>query len=331
MAKPLHLLLKFPNEKFFKDGHNTDTTTEHKNVCLTKNRLIWGQGSNKSISGVAKKNRDRIRVQISSGIDTFTFFLSKDRGQRELFVGKMTDIYDKGEIPEGSPLTEYIPSYYASTVGTEYDINNLYVDVTTFFKIDLGYIENMTVESSGNKIPFGRNSTPTFLVNINIELESLLFELLNNPESNYQYQVEQAEIPDIGTINDQPKEKPLKASSKGSAPYKRDYETAKKAIVLAKYRCEIDPIHEDFISKVTKENYVEAHHLVPLEFQDDFDNSIDVEANIVSLCASCHKKLHHAEFSVIKPLITKLYDERIDRLNDCEIMLAKDKLLSYYK
>lgn len=329
MPKTIHIVLKFPVDYTIAGG-TTDTITEHKQLFEYKNRLIWGQGSNKSTSGVAKKNRDRLQEQISNGIDTYSFFLANYKGERELYVGKMINIYDKGEIPEGSPLAEYIPSYYSTNVGTENDRSNLYVDVNTFFKIDLGYINNMNVESSGNKIPFDRNSTPTFLVNINIELDNLLFKLLNNPESNYQYQVEQEEVPNDVTIDDQPKDKPLKTSGRGSGSYKRDYETAKKAIVLAKNKCEIDESHEDFISRVTGKNYVEAHHLIPMEYQDDFTNSIDVEANIVSLCVGCHKKLHHATFTEIKPLIEELYDDRIDRLIDCEIELTKDKLLTFY-
>ncbi|MDM5198977.1 restriction endonuclease [Fictibacillus enclensis] len=330
MSKTLHLVLKFPVDYIIAGG-TTDTITEHKQLCEYKNRLIWGQGSNKSTSVVTKKNRDRVQEQISNGIDTYSFFLANNKGERELYVGKMINIFDKGEIPEGSPLTEYIPSYYSSNVGTENDRSNLYVDVNTFFKIDLGYIDNMTVESSGNKIPFDRNSTPTFLVNINIELDNLLFKLLNNPEANFQYQVEQEEVPDYVTVVDQPNDKPSKTSGSGSSSYKRDYNTAKTAIVTAEYRCEIDASHEGCISRVTHKNYVEAHHLIPIEYQDDFANSVDVEANIVSLCVGCHKKLHHAAYTVIKPLIEKLYDERIDRLRYCDVELTKSKLLSYYK
>jgi hypothetical protein len=121
-------------------------------------------------------------------------------------------------------------------------------------------------------------------------------------------------------------------SGRGTTSYKRDSKTSKTAIDTAKYKSEIDESHEDFISRVTGKNYVVAHHLIPMEYQDDFDDySLDVEANIVSLCVTCHKRLHHAEYRVIKPLIEKLYDDRIDRLNDCKINLPKDKLLSYYK
>ena len=50
-------------------------------------------------------------------------------------------------------------------------------------------------------------------------------------------------------------------------------------------------------------NYVEAHHLIPMGFQDDFSKSIDVEANIISLCTYCHKNYIMLNIKVIEPLI----------------------------
>jgi predicted HNH restriction endonuclease len=332
MAKALHLILKFPNDTtLVVGGKKTDTITEHKQLCESKNRLIWGQGSKRKISAVSEKNRERIKKQIKNNTETYAFFLANNKGQRELYVGKMIQIYDRGEIPAGSPLTAFIPSYYASNVGTPTDENNLFVDVTTFFRVDSKYLDNITLESTGDKILSVNNSSSVFLVNIDEELEKLLIELLSNPEANFQYQVEQVEVPSTVSVVDQPKDKPSKTTGSGTSFYKRDAKTSKTAIVTAKYQCEIDASHKDFVSKVTGENYVEAHHLIPMEYQDDFDKSIDVEANIVSLCVGCHKKLHHATFITIKPLIEKLYDDRIDRLKDCGIELTKAKLLSYYK
>lgn len=331
MSDNLHLILKFPNKSLVIGGRKTDTITEHKQMCETKNRLIWGQGSQKKISGVAEKNRNRIKDQISNDIHTYSFFLANNNGHRELYVGKMINIYDIGEIPVGSHLIQYIPSYYASDVGTTSDGSNLFVDVTTFFRIDSKYLDSIILESNGKKIMSINNASSVFKVNIDDELHRLLEELLTNPESNFQYQVEQEEVDDDVTVVDIPKGKPAKTSASGTSSYRRDSKTSKIAIVKAKYKCEIDGSHEDFISRITGENYVEAHHLIPMEYQDDFTNSIDVEANIVSLCVGCHKKLHHATYSVIEPLIEKLYDDRIDRLIECKIDLAQDTLLNYYK
>jgi len=243
----------------------------------------------------------------------------------------MINIYDRGEISSNSPLTDFIPSYYVSDIGTSRDMINLFVEVTTFFRIDSKYLDYITLESNGNKVLSIKNSSSVFLVNIDRQLEKLLLGLLNNPEEIFQHEVEQIYVPDNINVIDVPKNKPVKTSESTTSSYKRDPKISKNAIVKAKYKCEINEKHEDFISRATGKNYVEAHHLIPMEHQDEFNYSIDVEANIVSLCVSCHKKLHHATFSVIEPIIEHLFNDRVERLKECNIKITKKKLLSYYK
>ncbi|MCU4768296.1 HNH endonuclease [Bacillus toyonensis] len=327
MTKHLHVVLKYKKEIEIA-GVKFDTIPEHKLVFEKKNRLIWGQISEKDASGIADKNRKRIINQVEADIDSFAFFFNRE--ERELFVGKIHKLYNRKEIAATSTLKDFIPNYYSGTVGTLAEKTSVFVDVSTFLKIDSKLIDEITVESSGGSVA-SNSSTPIFLVNITENLQNLINEMLSNPEANFQYQVEQEGVDDDVTVDDQPKDVSSKTTVGGRSSYKRDPKTSKKAIVLANYQCEIDSVHEDFISKVTKKNYVEAHHLIPMGYQDDFEKSIDVEANIVSLCASCHKKLHHAEYKVIESLIENLYDDRIGRLNDCQIKLTKNNLLSYYK
>lgn len=331
MINALHLVLKFQNKALIVNSKETNTITEHRQLLEAKGRLIWGQGSRRKVSGVAEKNRTRIIQQIKKGVNTYTFFLANNNGVRELYVGKMSKIYDRGEIPSGSELTEYIPSYYSRNIGTDLDEQNLFVDVTTFFKVDSKYLDNIKLESNSENILSIRNSSSIFLVNIDEELEKLLVNISNNIEANYQYQVEQEVVSKDIKLEDKPKAKPLKTLENGTSSYKRDVKTSKNAIVIARYLCEIDQNHKNFTSRVTEKNYVEAHHLIPMEYQDDFESSIDVEANIVSLCVSCHKKLHHGIFEDMEPMLEKLYRERISRLNDCNIKITKDQLLKYYK
>ncbi len=331
MKRSLHLILKFQNNSLIVDRKTTDTITEHKKTCDLNDRLIWGQGSEKEKSGVALKNRLRFKRQIDNNVNTYTFFLTNNRGERELYVGKLTNIYDKGEISADSDLIQFIPSYYSSTVGMQSDSNNLFVDVNTFIKIDNKYLDNISLESTGNKVLTVKNFSSIFLANIEEELEIFLTELFKNPEYKFQYEIEQEELSDEIKVDDQPKAKPSKVTVNGTKSYKRDSKVSKKAIVLANYLCEVDSNHKEFKSKVTKENYVEAHHLIPMEFQGEYDQSIDVEANIISLCASCHKRLHHAEYGEVEKIIENLYNNRIGRLDDCGIQLTMEKLLSYYK
>jgi hypothetical protein len=331
MTNALHLVLKFKNEKFEINERKTNTIAEHKQLLESKGRLIWGQGSRRKVSGVAEKNRGRIIQQIKQRVSTYTFFLANNNGMKELYVGRMTNIYDRGEITLASKLKDYIPNYYSINVGTDLDEEILFVDVTTFFKIDSKYLNNIKLESNHENILSIRNSSSIFLVNIDEELENFLANISNNIEENYQYQVEQEVISEDIILEDRPKDKPIKTLENGTTTYKRDVKTSKNAIVMARYLCEIDQDHKNFTSRVTGKNYVEAHHLIPMEYQDDFESSIDVEANIISLCVNCHKKLHHGEFVDIEPMLEKLYRDRINRLNDCNVNITKDKLLKYYK
>ena len=88
IPKPLHLVLMFRVKYDIAEG-TTDTITEHKLVCDTKNRLIWGQGSQRTSEGVSEKNRSKINQQISNDVETYTFFLANNKGKKELYVGKM--------------------------------------------------------------------------------------------------------------------------------------------------------------------------------------------------------------------------------------------------
>src|SRR5690606_2553208 len=44
--------------------------------------------------------------------------------------------------------------------------------------------------------------------------------------------------------------------------WKRDSSIAKEALINSGYSCEIDSKHMTFVSQVTRENFVEAHHLI---------------------------------------------------------------------
>ncbi|PEJ60730.1 MULTISPECIES: HNH endonuclease [unclassified Bacillus (in: firmicutes)] len=110
----------------------------------------------------------------------------------------------------------------------------------------------------------------------------------------------------------------------------RNRTVTKRAIVEANFKCEIDESHSFFLSKQTGENYVEGHHLIPLEFEEMFDYNLDVEANVISLCPICHKKIHHGPIETVEKLIKKLYKNRKERLKNSGIEVKPKTLLSFY-
>ena len=62
--------------------------------------------------------------------------------------------------------------------------------------------------------------------------------------------------------------------------------------------------------------------------QDNFEYSLDVEENIISLCSQCHNEIHYGKHA--DKLITKLYYDRIKLLKKKKIEVTLEKLLSYY-
>ncbi|MFA5432519.1 MAG: HNH endonuclease [Candidatus Paceibacterota bacterium] len=109
--------------------------------------------------------------------------------------------------------------------------------------------------------------------------------------------------------------------------FKRNQEKAKKSIVLANYKCDLDQSHVSFISKNGKP-YMEAHHLVPLSTQDYFDYSLDVDANIVCLCPNCHRKLHYG--GNIKEDLRRLFNDRATHLKQSGIYISFEELVELY-
>lgn len=124
-----------------------------------------------------------------------------------------------------------------------------------------------------------------------------------------------------------PSIKPEKISG-NKLSYKRNIEKAKKSIVLSNFTCNLDSKHISFTSKNDKP-YMEAHHLIPLSTQDYFENSLDVDANIVCLCPNCHRKLHYGKD--IQTDLRKLYDSRIGYLNKSGIEISFEELIEFYQ
>ena len=103
----------------------------------------------------------------------------------------------------------------------------------------------------------------------------------------------------------------VKTSGKTRTP--RDPAILKKRMELCRYTCEYSDAHKLFVAKATGCNYVEVHHVIPLEFQDVdvFKNKkLDHLNNLYSLCPYCHSAVHHAEGRVARKLLSKMYDER---------------------
>lgn len=102
------------------------------------------------------------------------------------------------------------------------------------------------------------------------------------------------------------------------------------ALENANFQCENDPKHETFPWANRDHQFMEAHHLIPMEFQGDFEWSIDVPENIICLCPNCHRSFHYSSSEVKSRLVENFHAQRIDKLTERVINIQLQKLREYY-
>ena len=123
---------------------------------------------------------------------------------------------------------------------------------------------------------------------------------------------------------------PAKTRVSATEGYKSNPSVAASALRKAQFQCEIDKSHVSFQSNATKSAYVEAHHLIPISKQGLFKFSLDVTANIISLCPNCHRQLHHGlKTKKIAPLEI-LFRKRENQLIEKEIHVKISKIIEFY-
>lgn len=109
--------------------------------------------------------------------------------------------------------------------------------------------------------------------------------------------------------------------------YRRNQIIVDQSLEGAGYCCEHNAKHQTFIAKATNHAYMEGHHLIPMKFQDNFECSIDVYANIVCLCPICHKLLHYGQTKEKSYVAEGLYEKRQTRLIQSGIDISKQEFL----
>jgi 5-methylcytosine-specific restriction protein A len=164
-----------------------------------------------------------------------------------------------------------------------------------------------------------------------------LHELVSATESDYQEDANEAarrtsETDEELTEIDGPE--PVSQASlpiAGPGPrYKRNPRKAASAFQTAGFKCEVDAAHVTFISRRTTHQYVEAHHLIPMKHQGGSPYSLDVQANIVALCPTCHRLLHHGHAKVKQPILLSLFNKRRDALVSKGIDVTFQSLIAMY-
>jgi predicted HNH restriction endonuclease len=117
---------------------------------------------------------------------------------------------------------------------------------------------------------------------------------------------------------------------KATTKVKRSTDLAKKCLVRSNYKCEAGFTSPSFISKTTKETYLEAHHMIPnnKKNKDRFNTRLDRIENLYALSPHAHRAIHRATYEEKEKIITSLLDVRDDVLD--VFNLTKAELLKIY-
>jgi predicted HNH restriction endonuclease len=129
--------------------------------------------------------------------------------------------------------------------------------------------------------------------------------------------------------------KPEKVTIGEKSKYKRDYRIAKTALKNANGECAyakaINKKHITF-STDKVDNYLEAHHLIPMKAQSDFEVNLDRIENVIALCPNCHSAIHYGTLKTKEQMIEELYNMNISELEKANINIDLYKLIHlYYK
>jgi len=218
------------------------------------------------------------------------------------------ELHGRGSLSKGYEAGHICGKYYARDSMPEAD--QLVFDLNFL----IGVYRELKGELSGEPI-----------VNELDKVKKLAEEEIKD-DSKYQRDVQKAKPKRVAKGS---QKKPVIKIQNGIKKWGTDPAIGKQALIDANYTCENDPTHLTFLSKTTGENYVEAHHLIPMEYQDEYPN-LDINGNIVSLCPTCHRRFHHARDEERREIIEKFYNKRKDELKEYGIDITLDKLVSCY-
>lgn len=166
-----------------------------------------------------------------------------------------------------------------------------------------------------------------------IKAENIEREIALDEKRHIDLEIKAVELSEDYVDNYVPQpEKPVLAPASKLTPeksYVRDTRRSYNALRRAGCCCEYNPSHPSFVRKSDNTQYTEAHHLVPFGKQSLFPVSLDVEANIVSLCSNCHNQIHFGRDA--EQILEKLYYNRRDELLAAGIKVEEfSDLLKYY-
>ena len=139
------------------------------------------------------------------------------------------------------------------------------------------------------------------------------------------------DIVDIADVH----RKPEKAiDSAGRKRYKTQKKIRDSVLKKAHYLCNCNDSKHFYFESVDLHNYVEGHHIVPMNRQEEyyFDKTInlDIPDNIVPLCPNCHCQIHLGSRQARIKIISELFVRNKAKLFSFNSELTLPILASYY-
>lgn len=93
---------------------------------------------------------------------------------------------------------------------------------------------------------------------------------------------------------------------------------------LANYLCEINCDHKTFTNASGNHQYLECHHIIPMNAQKDFPNvKLDSLFNLIALCPICHMQVHYATAEEKGQIFAEMYEKRKKEMLEHGFDLAK--------
>lgn len=173
------------------------------------------------------------------------------------------------------------------------------------------------------------------------KIRTKIFEktLIKNKEieEDFNTEVQKSKIMSEEELKSIPNTIEISKNVKNYNYFKRNSKLSKTVLFKSDYKCEACNV-KTFKSKSGMPNYVEAHHLIPInqQYNDIFKmeykmyKSLDIECNIVSLCPNCHAKFHYGDSDEVKEIIKLLYYNREEKLTSIFEKINLNKLYEFY-
>lgn len=260
-------------------------------------------------------------------------------------------LYRKSSSAEKEELKEYISNNYSyksynCILSKKYKPGGNYTRNTVIDNAIIMYLAKQIIsDTTTNFEDFIKNIISTYKKLFNIrdnKVRTFIFnkELNNSVFHVIFYKIKNMPVP-LLTVEKDLTEAELKELSSSDSTSLSGIENLgivssslkKLAKLNSGYKCIFDECEmcKYFTAKENNKNYLEIHHLIPREFANDFDNTIEILENYVTLCPNCHRKIHLAVDSERKHLINILYNQRKDILKKHGLPIEKEQLYKYYK